>query len=336
MKKLTFNDIHSDIERCCIDKGEIIAGTRVLRGYDESLEYVFNAYLEKKLYSAVVEYLLTEFNWHWGINDFVLKATDYLKQDRELSKLKRLWRGVIAVQKHHFWEMHALKNEANVEKSMSKVKHAALKNMALFRDILIKFEDNKELEVINEEISLLKREEQRKDSSKPNSRKINERLFWELIDSSRQSCESISEQINYLTFLLKKFKANEIRRFQKILYQRLRESFQWDLWALAYIAQNGCSDDAFEDFRAWLILQGQEVYELALNDIHKVIDKVPSGSGTQAESLLSVAAIAYESRTGKSLPPVKGSIKKLQGNSWKEEELKMRYPIVCQYFEYEA
>jgi hypothetical protein len=292
--------------------------------------------LEKKLYSAVVEYLLTAFNWHWGINDFVLKAADYLQQDQELSKLKRLWRGVIAVQKHHFWEMHAIKDEADVKKSMQKVKNVALENMALFRNILIEFEDNKELERIDEEISLLELEERRRAPSKPDSRKIDESLFWELIDSSRRLCESIGEQLDCLTSFLKKFKANEIRKFQKILYQRLRESFRWDLWALAYIAQNGCSDDAFEDFRAWLILQGQEVYELALNDIHEVMHKIPTGSGTQAEGLLSIAAIAYESRTGKSLPPVKGIAKNLQGDSWKEEELEMKYPDVCQYFEYEA
>ena len=112
----------------------------------------------------------------------------------------------------------------------------------------------------------------------------------------------------------------------------MSDLYNWDLWALAYIAQGGCSDDAFEGFRAWLILQGREIFELALTDIRKIMRKVPAGLGTQAEGLLSVAAIAYERRTGKFLQPRKASSFKLKGDQWEEHELETRFPEVCKYY----
>jgi hypothetical protein len=54
---------------------------------EEAQEYVFGAYLEKKLYGQVLEYLLTNFNWEWDINNYVHTAK--LWRENELATLKR-------------------------------------------------------------------------------------------------------------------------------------------------------------------------------------------------------------------------------------------------------
>src|SRR5207245_1025185 len=37
-----------------------------------------------------------------------------------------------------------------------------------------------------------------------------------------------------------------------------------DLWSVLYEIDGGCSDDGFIDFRAWLVMQGQDVLETVL------------------------------------------------------------------------
>ena len=133
---------------------------------------------------------------------------------------------------------------------------------------------------------------------------------------------------------LERYKAKEIKRFQSILDSKICEAYRRDIWALAYISQNGCSDDGFDDFRAWLILQGSETFEAALGDIRKVLNLVPSGLGTRAEGLQSVAAIAYIRKTGKPLSPGGAPPCKLKGTAWKEEELEILFPEICKHYQY--
>jgi len=333
INKLTFQNLNHDIDRCCVETGETMSGMPVVRGLDEAQEYVFSAYLEKKLYGPIIDYLINNFTWYWGVNDYAERATEALKQDGELIKLKRLWHGVIASQKQHFWALHTIKDEApDAKKSLPKVKAIALQQMSRFREILTVFDDVEELSRLDEEIGLLEREERRKITPHRDPRKIDENLFWELIEKSRHSSDSVFQQIDLLVSLLEEFKASDIKRFQKLLDEKMRDLYHWDLWALAYIAQGGCSDDAFEGFRAWLILQGREMFELALTDIRKILSKVPAGLGTQAEGLLSAATIAYESRTDKLLRPRKVSSYKLKGDQWEEHEIETRYPEVCKYY----
>lgn len=333
LNNLNFKNLDRDIDRCLIETGETMSGMPVVRGLYEAQEHVFSVYLEKKLYGPILEYLLTNFTWHWGVNDYVERATEALKQDGELIKLKRLWHAVIANQKNHFWALHAIRDEKpDAKKSQPKVKTITLQHMSRFREILMVFDDVEELFRLDEEIGLLEREERRKITPHRDPRKIDENLFWELIAKSRHSSESVARQIDLLVSLLEGFKASDIKRFRKLLDKNMRDLYNWDLWALAYIAQGGCSDDAFEGFRAWLILQGREIFELALTDIRKIMSKVPAGLGTQAEGLLSVPAIAYERRTGKFLQPRKASSYKLKGDQWEEHELETRFPEVCKYY----
>ncbi len=113
-----------------------------------------------------------------------------------------------------------------------------------------------------------------------------------------------------------------------MLDEKLALAYHWDLWALAYMAQGGCSDDGFRDFRAWLILQGKELFEAALQDIHQVYRRIPAGLETSAEGLRSAAAVPYQARTSQAMPLAKGGVEKLRGTKWEEEDLPGRYPEI--------
>ncbi len=151
---LTFRNLDRDIDMFVEKHGTreslVIEGieTPVIKGLEQARATVFGAYLAKKAYDAIVHYLLTCWNWDWRAeNKFLEQAIDALRRDAELIKLKRLWRGIIAVQRGHFWEMHALRHKLPEPKtSMATVKGAALSSMQRLRTILVEFDDRTEME----------------------------------------------------------------------------------------------------------------------------------------------------------------------------------------------
>lgn len=328
--KLTFRDLERDIERYLDRYGTPteIGGHPAIRGYDEALRNVFQAYLDHGAYDGVVDFLLT-FNWEVGINDLLLTATETLLKDRQINKLKRLWRGVVAKQRRIFWELHALRDQPEVgEKQLLKAKELALDSMRRLEEMLVELGDAAGAEQLSEEIGLLEREEHPPTPSPPDPRAMDESLFWEVIESARGPSGSVAEWVERLVAELSRFKPRQIVKFDKLLEEKMQTVYRWDVWALAYLAQDGCSDDAFEAFRAWLILQGREVFERAVRDVGEVLDDVPSGLGTQAGELLTAAEIAYEARSGK--PLVRGKRKgwSLSGEPWGEDDLEGHYPEV--------
>ncbi|WP_369902133.1 DUF4240 domain-containing protein [Bacillus manliponensis] len=131
---------------------------------------------------------------------------------------------------------------------------------------------------------------------------MTEELFWELIDMSKKKSEYPEEQVEWLSTYLSRKPVREIIEFDFILQTYHHNSYSSHLWAAAYIIMGGCSDDSFDYFRAWLIVQGKDVFEAAIEDPETLIptlkfieeDDVP-----ELEDLLFVAAGAYEEKTGK-------------------------------------
>lgn len=330
-----FKNLNKDIERYLakFGKEDKNGNTPVISGYDNAQKVVFDLYLEHGAYEAVVQYVIACWNWNWGVNEFFLKASRVLEKNVEYGKLKRIWRAAIAAQKGLFWQLHALKGEIDAEKSLKKIKKITLDHMNQYHDVLKRMDDIKEFERVSEEIELLKCEERRRTQVKPNSLKIDEKVFWDIISKAAEG-RAVAEQVELITSLLENFKASEITRFDKILTEKMQLAFTWDIWALAFLSQQGCSDDAFEYFRAWLILQGQEVFERALSDVNKVVKDIPAGIEAEAEGLLMAPVVAYEFQAGKLLPPTKRKQIEPAGKEWQEEELPTLYPKIAAYYEH--
>lgn len=98
-----------------------------------------------------------------------------------------------------------------------------------------------------------------KPKAKPSSdkRKIDETLFWKLIDDYRTLTNDKFDFIEKLSSKLEEFKPSEIRKFERIFRTKYEELNLGQLWALAYIVRRGCGDDAFDYFKAWVISKGQ-------------------------------------------------------------------------------
>ena len=149
---------------------------------------------------------------------------------------------------------------------------------------------------------------------------MDETQFWKVIKRARSeaggdpeaTAELVQEQLAELP-------APEIESFDAILSSKIAAAYTWKLWGAAYLMNGGCSDDGFEYFRAWLVAQGQKVYEAALADpdsLARVAD--PEDDRNECEDMLYVAMRAYESVTGKQLPlpAVKRQAPEPSGERW--------------------
>jgi hypothetical protein len=92
-----------------------------------------------------------------------------------------------------------------------------------------------------------------------------EETFWNMIERSGSPVgTSFQDKTTTLGKLLGELEADELLSFVSIFEPQLRRAYSWELWAVAYIAFLGCSDDDFEEFRAWLISNGKAPFERCL------------------------------------------------------------------------
>jgi Protein of unknown function (DUF4240) len=92
------------------------------------------------------------------------------------------------------------------------------------------------------------------------------------------------------------------RRFQQIRRQMDERAYTWDIWGAAFVIVDGCSDDCFRDFRAYLISLGSRAFAAALrypDSLAPIVQDVEEGD---RENVDDVAPDAYETATGDGFP----------------------------------
>lgn len=339
-----FKDVEKDIERWLEKHGtqELLPGGQIcVRGYDKAKKEVVEAYFEADAYEELLAFALK------GYRDlpFITKLTTALLKTKDCRRLKRLWEAIVAEAKLSYWQSlsvdtffateengQRITKEEEVEKrhaeiTLPRLKREVLETMRRYESILAELGDQQPtLSRLGEDIQFLESGKKRKLTSKPQKRNIDETVFWELVDQL-QAFESVEEKSIQLVTLLESFSAADIKRFQKLLVEKMQLANHFDIWALAYLAQDGCSDDAFESFRAWLILQGNSRFQSTVENINLVSDAIPAGLETAADQLLWCAAIAYENRSG--LPLIIKAGKTITaGKPWQETDLESLYPIL--------
>lgn len=109
---------------------------------------------------------------------------------------------------------------------------------------------------------------------------ISQERFWELIEKSNKG-ENLDEVLSELT-------DNEIFGYSYWWNYFNAISYKQDLWAVAYVVMGGCSDDSFDYFRFWLVAQGKETFEKAMqnaDNLHNVFDELEDGDFPEREEL---------------------------------------------------
>src|SRR6185436_15654596 len=156
---------------------------------------------------------------------------------------------------------------------------------------------------------------------------MNTGIFWQLIAETKQASGRASDaQVAALQERLQSLPESEIVGFDGLLHEQLDRSYHRDLWAAAYIINGGCSDDGFDYFRAWLIAQGRDVFERALQDPESLAEVAEPGA--ELELFMYVPIEAYEAKTKRKFPYPSRAPHELTGDEWEEtaECLQRKYP----------
>jgi len=144
---------------------------------------------------------------------------------------------------------------------------------------------------------------------------MNKEQFWQIIDDSRKKNGDLERMYNHLVYTLCQLEVPQIIRWKQVFDEYMALSYKEKLWAAASIMQNGCSDDGFDYFRAWLIMQGKDVFlkalyepdTLANNDTTKAIAREMNllhytpmkgyRNNARFEGIMYAASEAYERKT---------------------------------------
>jgi hypothetical protein len=135
---------------------------------------------------------------------------------------------------------------------------------------------------------------------------VERETFWQIVELARAEVDDpvaeADEVAEAVTDRLAALPLDEIVEFELVLDQVQADSYRWDLWAAAYLINDGCSDDSFEDFRGWLVAQGREVWEAAVADPDSlagiITPDLVEEDATWSEDMLGAAAEAFERVTG--------------------------------------
>jgi predicted DNA-binding WGR domain protein len=130
-------------------------------------------------------------------------------------------------------------------------------------------------------------------------------IFWRLIELSKKGIEGdLYVQLDNLRQRLMKLSEEELRGFDRVFWELMNESYHADLWGAAYVIKGGCSDDSFDYFRAWLIMQGKQTFTEALRNPDSLATRARRDreidSEFEFEDVLSIAGAVYEAKTGRS------------------------------------
>ena len=155
--------------------------------------------------------------------------------------------------------------------------------------------------------------------------------FWAIIETARRA--DVAEHATAVQHALTRVPSAQISSFAEHQAALMTDSFAWPLWGAAYIIKGGCSDDAFDYFRGWLLLQGRATWDAAMADPESLANVDVDPDDAECEEVLYAASSAYEQVTGARMPVAGGTQAATPaGAPWAEHELPTRFPALCGRF----
>ena len=348
--RLLLEDVEQDIERWLAIHGteETLSDGQVcVRGYDAAKAFVVNLYFENDRLKELLLFALK------GYKDaaFLERLTERLLQQKNTLQIKRLWAYLTDEQRMTYWQALSISEffpgsdglgnsftaaearDKHINVDIPEHRRVTVELLRHYEEILSSANPiDKELPLLREEIELIASGASLKVMKKAITDRVDEQRFWHLIDQARCLQEEAEAQAYELVLLLEQYSGTQIKNFQKIFCQKLDQLNRWEVWALAYLAQDGCSDDAFEAFRAWIVMQGPVVYKKVLDDPSAAASLIPAGLGTSCESLHQSARIAYQRRVGKCFRDRLALRSKVKGIPWNEDTVARDYPEIARYY----
>jgi hypothetical protein len=352
--ELKFKRLDKDIERYMfalldlLEAGKIeltppVKSLVASQFWDDGLDWILNSYFERGLFDQLEGHFTPTGDVFFPPSATARKYMDRMLERGESARVRRIWRAYIGLERSRYWQLvrdrDTFEPDANLpveedwrEKLAGRVlelKKRVLAGLADYRAVLVSTgAATAELARVDADIAAVDAEERPKPKGKADNRPMTEDVFWELIDHGLGH-QSIGERLETLPDRLALFKPAEIRKFDQILRELDNAVYRTDIWALAYLLRGGCSDDSFDDFRGWLILQGRKVFETTSAEPDNFEVALYRGESGGMNALLDAAPTAYELRDGKSMKPVKAPPLELKGPAMDEEKLADHLPNIA-------
>jgi len=324
--------------------------------YEKLFEEVRDKWIQEKRYKELIGFILEE--WDSGnCDDFSKPLSKHLLDNKDLQLFKQLWKGIIRNRLEKLWRDVDSQRTSYPNITLNKIVNTNIKNYNQFSSSeslertlawrrlyimdginefiagLKEFNDKEEIEKQTSLLSIVSNLDKPKPKPTTDKRKIDENLFWLLIDEARKTS---TDQFNFLDNLkstLERFNPKELRNFDKLLKTKANELNTWEHWALAYIVRRGCGDDAFDYFKVWVVSKGQKAFNsiknIEENELASIFNEDP-----QLEEFCYLAEQVYEDKTSDLMQPVKVKSSKLTGTKWDEDKLPSIFPTLCKLFKY--
>jgi hypothetical protein len=166
---------------------------------------------------------------------------------------------------------------------------------------------------------------------------MDDAAFWQLIaDTRAASGNDTGRQSDLLEERLRRLPPRQIADFARIRHGLDQRAYSWEIWGAAYVIDDGCSDDCFRDFRAYLISLGRGPYEAAVRNPDSLAPVVQDAEQGNWENADNVAPDAYQSATGEDIPTGDSDLSgNPRGRPWDDkhqEALMRRYPALAAKF----
>jgi Protein of unknown function (DUF4240) len=166
---------------------------------------------------------------------------------------------------------------------------------------------------------------------------MNEIVFWEIIEQSREESQDFTHQIKILTNKLAYLNENCIIEFEYRFREAILKSAHYNVMAAVKIINGFVSDDSFLYFRCRLIAEGKELFNKSIENPEVIAETPIQELEFSGEDMLYVADNAFLQKFGeeteKALPKDIAFVylnydeeEDIKGEDWKEEELPMKYP----------
>ncbi len=163
--------------------------------------------------------------------------------------------------------------------------------------------------------------------------RMNEQVLWTLIDYSRRTGKNIHEQGKILITVLSKYSTKHILKFENIYWEFMQKTNDADLWAAAYVLNDGCDETEFLHFRNWLILQGQTTFKKVLSDPEVLVDYInfENYQPLNFPDLEKGLAKLIQNKIGKMYEMPNYKSFELSGDFWiTDMEIVDKVPLLCQ------
>lgn len=302
---------------------------------DKIHEETRDIWIKNKRYSELIAFIHE--NWDSGQwDEFFEPLENHLIQNKLEREFIKFWKGLIRIRVNDLWDYLKYYKESgncyqNWTERISNQHKLIIDGIERFKKGLTIFNNETEISKLNSILDNVNSLERPKPKKTTDKRKIDEELFWQLIELNRTKSEDKIDFIENLSNQLEEFKPTEIIRFERTFLTKCQELNRLEIWALAYIVRRGCGDDAFDYFKAWVISKGKKAFEdikiLNISELKQHFDEDP-----QLEEMYSLAENVYENKTGEIMSPLIVKKQKLSGQEWNEENLEKEFPEIWKIF----